>query len=137
MSALDEALWQLLPSLSGLPTEERRQRLVLAMQAYIDDCIEPPVFLLAGFLAPAGEFAKLTDKWGGALAKRPRLEYFKMKEASARQGQFLGWSIENRDARLAELATIIKEHVTVGMCAVVRQDEIQGSIKGQNREDVR
>ena len=64
------------------------------MQVYIDDCTEPPVFLLAGFLARAGEFAKLTNKWNAALAKPPKVEYFKMKEAFARQGQFLGWSIE-------------------------------------------
>lgn len=131
MSVLDEALWQLLPSLSGLPSDLRWQRLVLVMQAYIDDCTEPPVFLLAGFLAPAGEFAKLTDKWNSALAKPPRLEDFKMKEAFARQGQFLGWSIQDRDARLADLVAIIKEHVMVGICAVVRHDDFSDVLKGR------
>jgi hypothetical protein len=121
-SAPDEALWQVLPSLLGLPSDKRRQRLVLVMQAYIDDCTEPPAFVLAGFLARAGEFGAFTEKWSAALAKPPKLDYFKMREAFGRHGQFEGWSIENRDARLAELVAVIKEHVIVGIYAIVRQD---------------
>jgi hypothetical protein len=90
---------------------------VLVMQAYVDDSVEPPVFVLAGFVTHAEQWAKLTVKWADALTRPPTLEYFKMNEAYARKGQFEGWSEPDRDARLGDLAGIIKQHVLAGVSA--------------------
>lgn len=99
------------------------------IQTFVDDNTEPPVFLLAGFVARAEHFVELTRKWKAALAKPPKLAYFKMKEAHARRGQFWGWSVLDRDARLADLVSIIKEHVLARVSAVVRQDEYHAVLR--------
>jgi hypothetical protein len=93
------------------------------MQAYVDDSTEPPVFVLAGFVARAEQWAEFTVRWRDALAKPPRLQYFKMKEANACQGQFTGWSVADRDARLADLVGIIKDHALVGISSIVRHTD--------------
>jgi len=101
------------------------------MQAYIDDSIEPPVFVLAGFVARGEQWGKLTIAWEKALDKPPRLEYFKMKEAHALEGKFKGWSKRDRDARLTLLVNIIREHVLGSVSAVVRQTDFSDVLKGR------
>jgi hypothetical protein len=101
------------------------------MQAFIDDSTEPPAFVLAGFLGRASDFAQLTDRWAVVLAKQPTLEYFKMSEAFAFQGQFLGWSVTDRDERLTDLVGIIKEHAMAGIYAMVRWDDFSEIMKGR------
>jgi hypothetical protein len=131
MSAHTEALWQLRPSLSGLAPAERMRRLLLVMQAYVDDSTEPPVFVLAGFLARAEQWASLSAKWAEALELPPKLDYFKMKEAHACTGQFYGCSEQARDDRLALLCEIIKGHVLAAISAAVRHDDYQDVFKGR------
>jgi hypothetical protein len=99
------------------------------MQAYVDDSVEPPVFVLAGFVARAEQFAQLTLEWQAALDGPPRLEYFKMKEAHALEQQFKGWSKQDRDARLAVLVNIIKNHVLAGVSSVVRHEDFNEALK--------
>jgi hypothetical protein len=77
VSALDEALWQLLPSLSGLSGDERDNKLLLVMQAYVDDSVEPPAFVLAGFVARAAQWGRFTIAWEKALDKPPKLDISK------------------------------------------------------------
>jgi len=121
MIASEEWLWRLMPGLSGLSRTERRRRLILALEAYIDDSGsgDPPVFLLAGFVARAERWAELSERWDEALRGPPRLEYFKMKEAAALEGQFKGWRGNDRDGLLAKLVKIIKDHVLVAVSSVV------------------
>jgi hypothetical protein len=99
----------------------RRRRLILVMEAYIDDSGkgDPPVFLLAGFLSHPEQWGDFSEKWVDALRRPPKLDYFKMSEAAALEGQFQGWSEEGRDARLAKLVSIVKDHVLVGVSSVV------------------
>ncbi len=82
------------------------------MEAYADDSGtgDPPVFLLAGFVGRAERWAEFSERWIEALRGRPRLKYFKMKEAAALEGQFKGWSESDRDKRLATLVDIIKDY---------------------------
>jgi hypothetical protein len=129
MRHLTDAIWRLLPRLSELPSDERWRRLLLVMQAYVDDSIEPPVFVLAGFVARAEQWAELTARWRETRDKPPRLEYFKMKEAHALQGQFRGWSKADRNTRLAEFVDIIREHVLVAVYSVVHQRDYHNVMK--------
>jgi hypothetical protein len=91
------------------------------MEAYVDDSGsgDPPVFLLAGFVAGAERWAEFSEHWIEALRGPPKPDYFKMAEAAAFEGQFKGWSEPDRDARLAKLVGIIKDHVLVGVSSVV------------------
>jgi hypothetical protein len=91
----------------------------LAFQAYLD---ESRVFVMAGFLASAETWAAFGDHWDAALKKSPRLDYFKMREADGLSGQFNNWSRAQRDARLKDLAAIIKEHSLHEMACTVNAE---------------
>ena len=70
--------------LAGMSARARQQRVLVMLQAYIDDSGngDPPVYVLAGFVASSDEWEIFTDEWQALLDAPPRLEYFKMKEAS-------------------------------------------------------
>jgi hypothetical protein len=101
------------------------------MQAYIDDSTEPPIFVLAGFVARAEEWAKLTIRWQSTLDQPPRLEYFKMKEGNALRGQFTGWTAQQRDKRVAEFVGIVKDHVLITIYSVVHQRVYRSVMRGE------
>ena len=83
MRAADQ-VWRLV---SGFPSDKRGSRLMMILdpQAVVDDSgSEPtkPHFILAGFVAPAANWAALADEWQAGLDETPKLEYFKMTEAA-------------------------------------------------------
>ncbi|HEV7264157.1 MAG TPA: DUF3800 domain-containing protein [Falsiroseomonas sp.] len=125
-------VWDILPALSGTPDPERRRRLLLVLHVYIDDSgqTEPPVFVLAGYVARAERWAEFSDAWKAALAGPPALDYFKMHEAFKREGQFKGWTVEARDKRLRLLAGIIREHVLASVAVTVRHEDYRTALKG-------
>ena len=97
------------------------------LQAYIDDSIsdQPPIFVQAGYIAPAEKWAAFSNKWQAVLDIEPRLEYFKMKEAWALRGQFDGWSEERRNERLEMLYRVIEEFVTGSFYIGFRPDALK------------
>jgi hypothetical protein len=103
----------------NFPLPERHVRLIMALQACLDDSGEfdetiNPAFALAGFIAEAEDWAALSADWQSILDQHPRLEYFKMVEAINLRGQFsneLGWTAELRDSRIDSFISIIKKHV--------------------------
>ena len=117
MGAADQ-IWRLV---SGFPRPKREGRLfmILMPQAVIDDSGSEPgshVFVLAGFVAAAADWAALSDDWQAALDQEPRLEYFKMKEAVRLHDQFhknRGWTEELRDDRLITFTRIIRKHAAI------------------------
>jgi len=70
---------------------------------------DPPVFLLPGFVARGEQWLEFSERWDEALKGPPKLNYFKMSEAAALEGQFKGCTKEERDARLSRLVGIIKD----------------------------
>jgi hypothetical protein len=117
---------------AGVTPQMRQNRLILVLQAYADDSgnhKESHVFVLAGFVAKADPDWILFEKeWADALAKPPRLAYFKMKECHALKGQFNGWKKQDRDERLAELVTIIKNRALASIFALVPRGEFSAAI---------
>jgi hypothetical protein len=105
--------------------------LIVALEAYIDDSGNgnPPVYILAGFVARAEKWTEFTEEWRLALAKPPGLTYFKMKEAAALRGQFYGWSREDRDQRLGEMISLIRRHVISGVSTGVYHADYNSIIK--------
>ena len=120
---------------SGLPSDQRGKRLMMALQAYIDDSGTAPdqsIFVLAGFVASSDQWAALSDDWKAALALDPSLEYFKASEAYSLNGQFKkrrGWTRDKRDARVAILADIIAKHVQMRTAAWLRRSDFNATIK--------
>jgi hypothetical protein len=106
----------------GFPNPRRGKRPILMLQAFIDDSGtggQPPVFVLAGFVATADEWAAFSDEWQESLEMRPALNYFKMSEAMNFQGEFSGWSEQSRNDRVARLYRIIENHARAGISTVV------------------
>ena len=79
--------WEML---SGIPSSLRFRRYQLTLQASIDDSGrgQKPVFVLAGYVAKSDDWGAFSDEWEIALHERPRIEYFKMREAWNGTGQF-------------------------------------------------
>jgi len=97
--------------LSGLPEAKRRRRLIMPAQVVIDDSGgkgQGPVFVLAGFIGTAEQWATFSERWSACLSAHPAIKYFKMDEAASLNGQFHGISRDKRDAKLLELARIIR-----------------------------
>jgi hypothetical protein len=117
---------------SGYPPGKRENRVMVVL---IDPQLaadasgnEPqsPVFVIAGFVAPAAKWADFSAAWQVALDEPPKLDYFKMNEAASMSGQFhkrRAWTEEKRDDRLVTLARIIRNHVSVRVSAWIRHDD--------------
>jgi Protein of unknown function (DUF3800) len=103
---------------SGLPSRARQEGSFCMLHAYIDDSGRgnPPVYILAGWLMGAEKWAAFSDEWKAALDEAPAIRYFKMKEAATcREGEFLGWRNDARDAKLLRLALIIQKYGPLGI----------------------
>ena len=118
----------------GYPAEVRRSCLlwmVSLYRAHIDDSGrgQEPVFVLAGFIATIDQWVNFTDEWSEALRSIRRLDYFKMKEAAAIEGQFRGWSEPERNNLLLQMVDIIERNVIAGVCSVIRHDDYRTVFK--------
>lgn len=114
----------------GLPSAQREKWLLCMLTCFVDDSgSEPdsrPVFVLAGHISPVERWKQFTDDWDAALKSGPKqLQYFKMSEANSLKFQFLGWDEEARDAKLKELAKIIKDHVMFSIRAVLWRADLE------------
>ena len=99
------------------PEPLRSRRLLLMLKAYIDDSGvgQPPISILAGWVAQGEKWAVFSDEWQQALEMRPRLAYFKMSEAHSFSGEFNGWTIESRNERVRFLISIIERCGPLGI----------------------
>ena len=125
-------VWGAFPHLAGHAKEIRDRLPVMVMQLYIDDSgrNDPPVFVLAGYIARATTWAAFCDEWAAALAEAPAIDYFKMKEAFACNGRFAGFTAAQRDFKLARLGRICVERLNAGITVVTRHDEYESIFEG-------
>jgi len=105
--------------LSGLPEMKRRRRLLVILQAYLDESgsrNQDVCFVLAGFIAPSEVWAQFSDEWQQCLDAPPKLDYFKMREAVANPtGAFKNWKRSEVQRKVCELVGIVKRHVRLGI----------------------
>lgn len=110
-------IWALV---SGFPKERRWRRQLLVFQAYIDGSGTGAydVFVLAGYIAPAEEWAKFSDEWQELLdSPSLRLPYFKMSE--------MRHSPERRE-RCGWFYRVIEGHVSAAVSCVI---DVAGLVK--------
>jgi hypothetical protein len=79
-------------------------------QAFVDDSRQDPVFVLAGYIAPAERWALFSDKWDEVLHMQPRLEYLKVSEIYGRMEPTA------RDHKLQALDAVVSEFVSGSFC---------------------
>jgi len=110
----DKACLQVRAVVSGLPSSLRMAQRFLMLQVCIDDSTtetnQGPSFVLGGYIGRVQNWEGFADDWQALLAKSPRLEYLKAREANRLEGQFKGWSREQRDSKLLEFVAIIKKY---------------------------
>lgn len=83
----------------------------MTIQAYIDDSGvkgTDAVFVLAGFIGRAENWAQFSDAWKAHLKRPPSVRYIKMNEAAKLDGEFRFWRPHERDEKLRGCAEIIK-----------------------------
>ena len=87
--------------------------MLLAIQAYIDDSGvkgTDPVFVLAGLIGKAEQWAEFSTAWKKHLRESPSIAYFKMAEAAKLGGEFRFWKHADRDRKLRGCVEVIKRY---------------------------
>jgi hypothetical protein len=97
------------------------------LKAFLDDSEsfkKPGFFVLAGYIAPAEQWAKLTDEWQTVLDGPPHLDYFKLKEAirDTPNGQFHGLTREECNSRIARFRGLVEKYVSAECAVYFRLD---------------
>src|SRR5262249_39834316 len=76
-------------------------------------------FVLCGYVASTQQWDSFAEDWRSILDTDPKIEYFKMREANSRRGQFWGIPPELRDKKVIELVEFTKRHVLLGITSCV------------------
>ena len=103
---------------SGYPGRLWHDKLLVMFQAYIDDSVSEigeRKFYLCAYVSTATQWIKFSDDWDSALKSPPAVSAFHMVDAWAFRGEFLGWSVPSRDAKLELMASVIKKHQPVAV----------------------
>ncbi len=114
LAAANAHVWALV---SGYPAKWRRGRQLLVLQVYIDDSAskDGKIFVLAGYIAPAENWAAFSNEWQAILDEEPRLERFKMHEM-ARSGV--------RRLRCERFYRVIEKYVTGAISCVIDTNDL-------------
>lgn len=123
---------QTLRLVSGFSPKARNARWLMFLQAYLDDSGmgQPPVSVMAGFVAPAEKWAAFSNEWQQILDMRPSIAYLKMSEAEACTGEFAHWSAERRDERVALFFSVIEKYASFAIASAVPHDMYQKIFQG-------
>ena len=123
-----------LPMACGLPRSLWADWVIMGLVAAIDDSGTDggKVYVLGGLMATADAWEGFSEEWREALdAHNPkRIEFLKMKQANAREGQFAGFNDGERDAKLQSLALIAKKYAIFAQVAAVRRDDFKLAFQG-------
>ncbi|HEY6467550.1 MAG TPA: DUF3800 domain-containing protein [Candidatus Acidoferrales bacterium] len=84
---------------------------------FADDSESGDFYTVAGYVAPVSTWYPFSARWYAALKQPPRLGFYRTSDSLALKRQFLGWSRDTRDARVAKLASIIPEAQCHGVAA--------------------
>lgn len=105
----------------------------MTLRFYIDDSgkNDPPVFVLGGVAIAEDRISAFENGWRAALAAAPAVPYLKMKDAQRGRGVFQGLSGVERNAKLAALGSVLREHCAATVAVIVRHDDYQRIFTGQ------
>jgi hypothetical protein len=98
------------------------------LQVFVDDSgrgenADNPVFVLAGYAGRVRNWEAAAEELQRIMSKRPKLAYLKGKEAAALNGNFAGWTVEQRDSRLAEMVAVLRKHRMIAISIGVAYDD--------------
>src|SRR5438093_1477389 len=89
-------------------------------QAFFDESSNHEVFLIAGWMADAREWARFNDHWRAVLPEAPAIHHFKHHDAMSFEGDFTGWTKDARDAKVMALASVLTSYDVSGMAGGIK-----------------
>lgn len=105
----------------------------MTLRFFIDDSgkDDPPVFVLGGAAFDLDRLEAFETDWKAVLAAPPAIPFFKMKDANARRGAFKGMTAVDRDAKVAALGAVLRDHAVATLSVIVRHDDYRGIYEGR------
>lgn len=100
----------------------------MLFRAFIDDSKsegDPPYFVLGGYIGRADMWTKFSREWQRALEMRPRIAYFKYREALYGEGEFNSASEALRMERARLMRNIIEQFAPFEFSIAFRPDEYE------------
>lgn len=92
----------------------------MGFQAFFDDSgTSAPVFVLSGFVSPDYWWEDFSQQWQELLNERPKLQYFKMREAAQLCGQFGGMKAAQRNDRIQKFFRLIQKAAQLSVSSVI------------------
>ena len=94
------------------------------LKAFIDESEGDDIFVMAGYLSSVSEWAAFSDEWEAALLKPRSIRYFKFAEWKSRPtNEFFRHSAQERDEKIADLYSIIANHVELSISVALKRSE--------------
>lgn len=84
-------------------------------QAFFDESEFDAVYLVAGWISTADEWARFDAAWNAVLSADPPIRYFRHHDAKMLKGEFEGWSNEDAQAKLNAFVKVICDHEMYGV----------------------
>ncbi|WNV10924.1 DUF3800 domain-containing protein [Tardiphaga sp. 709] len=114
------------------------------LQAFIDDSGwdgNSPVFVLAGYVAKAEQWAAFSKEWQVILDRQEpsRIGVLKTKDIYRNRvpnTSFHGWTDDQRDARLKSFIEAINRYAMHGIVSVIPLEPYQRLMKGKFNPDI-
>jgi hypothetical protein len=86
------------------------------------------VVAASAYVAKPSTWRAWTKKW--KAAKHP-VKVFHAADCANSRGEFVGWTIEQRDAFVAKLLSTLPEQNIAGLVVAIQMDDLRAALKGQ------
>lgn len=125
----EASIWALV---NGYAPSIRVKKPLAFLQAFIDDSashVGDRRLVMAGYLNGAQNWALFSTAWNDELKAAPAIEYFKMGEAHALNGQFRGFSEAQRDEKIRGLVRVVRHFQPISFEFSVSQEQFTRVLK--------
>jgi hypothetical protein len=103
----------------------KKGRLLVMLQAFIDDSWDKDIFALGGYIAPIEVWDKFSVDWVSVCKEIPSIKYYKTNEALALKGCFEKWSLSVRDYKIDKLSGIIPKNNCYSIASYLSQKDLE------------
>ena len=108
----------------------------MVLEGYVDDSgsSDGNVFVLAGYLSTADEWAGFSEEWKRICDQDPKTPDFKMSKTF--QLREYKWTEAQRDKRISELASLISQKTEYRVDAMVAWEDYRWIVRGKLRREI-
>jgi hypothetical protein len=85
------------------------------LQAFIDESYDDDLYVMAGWVATAAQWAAFSDEWQQFLDMKPSIAFLKMNDAMTLDGEFRWWREQARDEKIQLLTRCVSDHAALGV----------------------